>query len=144
MIDRPDTNLQLRKINNSWWLNETIRSVALSPVLGAMAAKLMGTEEVRLWHDQAIWKPGQGCIGKGASTTADHTTRPDEATGGDWSQESNVGWHQDYAHWQVSSTMNMCTAFIVLQDTDLSNGGLRTIARSHKRGLLEVSKLWVP
>jgi ectoine hydroxylase-related dioxygenase (phytanoyl-CoA dioxygenase family) len=117
MIGRPDSDLHLRKLNNSWWLNKTIRSVALSPVLGEMASILMNTKEVRLWHDQAIWKPGQD----GAAAAID---------------VANVGWHQDYAHWQVSSTSNMCTAFIVLQDTDLSNGGLRTIPSSHKWGLL--------
>ena len=57
----------------------------LSPVLGEMAARLMGTSEVRLWHDQAIWKPGQADRGANASL------------------DGNVGWHQDYAHWQVQN-----------------------------------------
>ena len=33
----------------------------------------------------------------------------------------------------------MCTAWIALQDTDLRNGGMRTIVGSHKWGLLEDS-----
>lgn len=33
----------------------------------------------------------------------------------------------------------MCTAWIALQDTDLQNGGMRTIVGSHKWGLLEDS-----
>jgi len=118
-VSRPADSISLKKVNNSWWINETIRSVVLSPVLGEMAARLMGTSEVRLWHDQAIWKPGQADRGANASL------------------DGNVGWHQDYAHWQVSNTVNMCTAFIALQDTDLSNGGLRTIEGSHKWGLLQ-------
>ena len=80
----------------------------------------MGVETVRLWHDQAVYKPGVGPDGG------------DETAG-------NIGWHQDYGHWQASSTTNMCTAWIALQDTDLQNGGMRTIVGSHKWGLLEDS-----
>jgi len=107
----------LRKVNNGWWLNDNIRSFVLSPQLGAVVAPLMETDEVRIWHDQVVVKPG---VGK------DHA---------DYA-EANVGWHQDYAHWQVASSQNMCTMWIALQDTDLSNGGMRTIVGSHKWGLV--------
>jgi ectoine hydroxylase-related dioxygenase (phytanoyl-CoA dioxygenase family) len=76
----------------------------------------MGTREVRLWHDQAIVKPGVGP--DGVAETA-----------------GNVGWHQDYAHWQCASTDNFVTAWVALQDTDLTNGGMRTIVGSHRWGL---------
>ena len=52
---------------------------------------------------------------------------------------ANVGWHQDYGYWKASSTTNMITAWVALQDTDLSNGGMRTIVGSHKWGLVEGS-----
>ncbi|KAL6050711.1 Phytanoyl-CoA dioxygenase [Balamuthia mandrillaris] len=114
--DSPD----VRKINNSWWNNLALRQVVTSPAIGRVAAALLETTEVRLWHDQAIWKPGvrEGEGESGASTAG------------------NIGWHQDYAFWQISDSANMCTAWIALQDTDLSNGGLRTIAGSHKWGLV--------
>ena len=51
----------------------------------------------------------------------------------------NIGWHQDYGYWQSSSTDDMCTAWVALQDTDLTNGGMRTIVGSHKWGLIEGS-----
>ncbi|ELR15236.1 phytanoylCoA dioxygenase family protein [Acanthamoeba castellanii str. Neff] len=81
------------------------------------AAKLLRTNEIRLWHDQVIAKPGLG---------------PD----GHSEKAGNIGWHQDYGFWQVSNSSSMITAWIALQDTDLSNGGLRTITGSHKWGLL--------
>ena len=69
--------------------------------------------------------------------------------------DGNIGWHQDYAHWQVSSSTNMATMWIALQDTNLENGGMRTIVGSHKWGLqknadtfhekdLKWYKCWVP
>lgn len=110
---------QVRQQCNAFWLNDTIRAGVTSPVLGAIAARLMGTDTVRLWHDQAIYKPG---------------TAGQEAT-----TAGNVGWHQDYGYWQASSTTNMCTAWVALQDTDLSNGGMRTIVGSHKWGVIPES-----
>ncbi len=108
---------ELRKVNNGWWLSDDIRSLVLSPKLAAMVAPLMDASEVRIWHDQAVSKPGAG---------------PDRADFVD----ANVGWHQDYAHWQVASSQKMCTLWLALQDTDLRNGGMRTIVGSHQWGLL--------
>lgn len=113
-LDSPE----LRKVNNGWWLSDDIRSLVLSPKLAAVAAQLMEADEVRIWHDQVVLKPGVG------------PDRPDFA-------EANIGWHQDYAHWQVSSSQRMCTMWIALQDTDLENGGMRTIVGSHRWGLLQ-------
>jgi ectoine hydroxylase-related dioxygenase (phytanoyl-CoA dioxygenase family) len=76
-------------------------------VIGAAAAKLMKTPEIRLWHDQAICKPGQ----------------PPGAA----SDVGNIGWHQDYAYWQISNTSEMITAWIPLQDVNMENGAMRTI-----------------
>ena len=109
---------ELRKVNNGWWLNNTVRAAVHSPELGRMAAALMGSTQALIWHDQVVCKPGVGVDG------ADYV-------------EGNVGWHQDYAHWQVSSSQDMCTLWIALQDTDLSNGGMRTIVGSHHWGLSE-------
>ena len=69
----------VRKINNSWWINDAMRQLVHSSAIGEVAAKLLNTPEIRLWHDQAIWKPGVG-------PTA---TNQDAEAG-------NIGWHQDY------------------------------------------------
>jgi ectoine hydroxylase-related dioxygenase (phytanoyl-CoA dioxygenase family) len=110
---------KVRQQCNAFWLNAEIRRAVTSPVLGEIGAKLMGADSVRLWHDQAIFKPGTG---DGPSTNV-----------------GNIGWHQDYGYWKASSTTNMCTAWVALQDTDLTNGGMRTIVGSHKWGLVEES-----
>lgn len=114
----PDSTT-VRKMNNAGWINNDVRATVTSPLLGSIASQLMGCDAVRLWHDQVIWKPGVGS----------DTTRPAEG--------NNIGWHQDYGYWQCCSTTNMCTAWIALQDTDLSNGGIRTIVYSHKWGLVD-------
>lgn len=114
----PENPLKLRKLDNGWWVNNEIRDLVTSPLIGELAAALMGTDEVRLWHDQVLYKPGSS------------TTKTDLG---------NVGWHQDYGYWQCSSTTNMVTAWIALQDTDLSNGGMMSIVGSHKWGLIPES-----
>ena len=110
---------KVRQQPNAFWLNEEIRRASTSPLLGKIGARLMRVETARLWHDQAIDKPGTG----DAEATVD----------------SNVAWHQDYGYWQSVSTTNMCTAWVALQDTDLSNGGMRMIVGSHQWGLVEGS-----
>lgn len=107
---------QVRQVTNAWWQNMAIRRAVMKPVIGYIGARLMGSPEARMWHDQVIYKP---------------------ASAGPEDREGNIGWHQDYAHWKCSSTSNMCTAWVALQDTDLSNGGMRTIVGSHKWGLHE-------
>jgi len=105
----------LRKFDNGWWINDEVRNVVTDPLIGQLCADLLDTDEIRLWHDQVIYKPGVG----------------DKAT-----ESGNVGWHQDYAYWQCSDTSDMITVWIALQDTDLSNGGMMTILGSHKWGLI--------
>lgn len=104
---------KLRKFDNGWWINDEIHSMVTDPIVGRIAAALMETDEVRLWHDQVLYKPGTNAV----ETTV-----------------ANVGWHQDYGYWQCSSTTNMVTMWLALQDTDLSNGGMMTIVGSHKWG----------
>jgi ectoine hydroxylase-related dioxygenase (phytanoyl-CoA dioxygenase family) len=105
--------LKIKKLDNGWWINDEVRQLVTDPMIGELAAILMETDEVRLWHDQIIEKPGAG----GVETTT-----------------GNVGWHQDYGYWQCSSTTNMVTVWLALQDTDLTNGGMMSIAGSHKWG----------
>src|SRR5689334_6709531 len=101
-IPSPDLSTPVvRQFLNAFWLIDEMRAAVLSPVIGKIGARLMGVDSVRLWHDQAIYKPGMA----GQPVT----------------NIGNVGWHQDYGYWQCSSTTNMCTAWVALQDTDLSN-----------------------
>lgn len=111
----PADPLALRKLDNGWWINDEVRSLVTDPVLGAIAADLLDTDEIRLWHDQVLYKPGRA----GPTTVA-----------------GNVGWHQDYGYWQCSSTTHMVTAWVALQDTDLTNGGMMTIVGSNRWGFV--------
>jgi ectoine hydroxylase-related dioxygenase (phytanoyl-CoA dioxygenase family) len=107
----------VKQFNNGWWINKSVRGAVAHPEIGRIAAALMQTEEVRIWHDQVLLKPG----------VKDYE--------GEDGIQNNVGWHQDYAHWQVSNNQNMCTAWVALQDTDASNGAFRIVAGSNQWGL---------
>lgn len=109
---------RIRKLDNGWWINDAVRETVTSPLLGRIAADLLGVDSIRLWHDQVIYKPGLD---------------------GQASNAGNVGWHQDFGYWQAADNTNMVTAWIALQDTDLSNGGMMTILGSHKWGLIKDS-----
>jgi ectoine hydroxylase-related dioxygenase (phytanoyl-CoA dioxygenase family) len=108
----------LKRVINAWWVNEDLREMVLDPGLGKIAADLMKVPAARLWADQALVKP-PAKDGK--------------------SNAGNIGWHQDGAYWHILSTHNMVTAWIALQDTDLNNGGMRTLAKSHSWGLIPES-----
>ena len=115
---RPGGNAQaLRKTDNSHWSDLTLRGLATDPTIGAIAAKLMRAEQIRLWHDQLLYKPGQG-----------------EAT-----ESVNVGWHQDYFYWQAASAPTLLTAWVAFDDVDEANGCMRVIPGSHKWGLIDIN-----
>lgn len=110
--DTDVTSPRLRQQLNGFWLNDEIRRGVTAPIIGKIAARLTRADSIYLWHDQVLYKPGTA--GQPVTNVA------------------NVGWHQDYGYWKASSTTNMITAWVALQDTDLSNGGMRTIVGSHK------------
>jgi ectoine hydroxylase-related dioxygenase (phytanoyl-CoA dioxygenase family) len=109
----------IRKVNNGWWINDEVRDLCTSTLIGKVACALMKVPACRLWHDQVIEKPGTG---------------PEVET-----IAGNVGWHQDYSYWQATDTTNMATAWVALQDTDLTNGGMMTLVYSHRWGLVKGS-----
>ena len=113
-----DDSPALRQVSNSWWVNKAMRELTKTPVIAYIGSRLMNTDEVRVWNDQALIKPGLG------------VDRAEEDGG-------NVGWHQDKAHWQCTNTDNLCTAWVALQDTDPSNGCMRVVAGSRKWGLFK-------
>lgn len=115
---------ELRKIDNAWWINDEVREAVTDPQLGRIASELIGADGVRLWYDQVICKPGFG-------------GQPPTSAG-------NAGWHQDYVYWQCTDTTNLVTAWIALQDTDLSNGCMLVVPGSHQWGLLSSAGFFDP
>lgn len=79
----------LRKNDYSTLLVAELAALRDKPVLGAIAALLAG-EDVRLWHDQLLYKPP--------------VVDPDKP--------QNVGWHTDYGYWKTCSSDNMLTAWV--------------------------------
>lgn len=78
------------------------------PVLGAIAALLAG-DDVRLWHDQLLYKP--------PSTRA---------------APQAVGWHTDRGYWKTCSSDTMLTAWVPFTDMPDELGPLTFIDGSHR------------
>ncbi len=62
--------------------NLEIRSLVLQPIIGAITARLAGTDTIRLWDDQLVWKPPLPAAGDGPV----------------------VGWHTDRAYWMTCTS----------------------------------------
>jgi hypothetical protein len=90
--------------------NDELRQLAQLPVIAATAARLAGTDTIRLFHDQLISKPA-----------------------GLAKNDSRVGWHVDAAYWQTCSSRSMLTAWVPFQDCDEEMGALCVIDKSHRR-----------
>jgi ectoine hydroxylase-related dioxygenase (phytanoyl-CoA dioxygenase family) len=112
--DRGDP-ADIRKTDNAHWANRTLRQLALNETIGAMAARLMDTPEVRLWHDQLLYKPGQGVAARSAA--------------------GNVGWHQDHGYWRCTGP-DLITAWVAFDDVNLDNGCMQVVPGSQEWGLL--------
>ncbi len=84
--------------------DERLRSCALDPRLGQIAAQLLSTDAVRLYHDQALTKrPG------------DHYT----------------AWHLDAPFWSFHSSKAL-TMWIAFDDATVENGCLSYLPGSHR------------
>lgn len=109
---------QIRKTDNAWWASTVLSELVHNETIGAMAAHLLGTPEIRLWHDQLLYKPGQG------ATAA--------------SRAGNVGWHQDHGYWRCTQP-DLITAWVAFDDVTLDNGCMQVVPGSHRWGLLPES-----
>jgi ectoine hydroxylase-related dioxygenase (phytanoyl-CoA dioxygenase family) len=104
----------LRKIDNAWWADPDLASLATDGRLGEIAAALLDADQVRLWQDQLLYKPPGG------------------------PQETTIGWHQDWASWDtVADRDAFVTAWVAFDDVDDENGAMQMIPGSHHWGLLE-------
>lgn len=110
----------LRQTDNCHWADYVLRDLATDPLIGEMAAILLGTDEVRLWHDQLLCKP----------------------PGGNRKTPGNVGWHQDYVYWQCCAEPSLVTAWVAFDDVDVSNGCMQVVPGSHQWGLINVNNFF--
>jgi phytanoyl-CoA hydroxylase len=96
------------QVVNIWEADDLFREHLYHPVICAMAAQLMDTDTVRVWHDQIQLKPPR--------------------VGGPTS------WHQDHPYWPIIQPADLVSAWVALEDATLENGCMRMVPRSHKWG----------
>ena len=101
--DRDTYGKAFLQIFNLWREDETIKEFVLSERLGKIAADLMQTDGVRIYHDQALYKEGGGGI---------------------------TPWHADQYYWPLETDKTI-TAWIPLQEIPLEMGPLEFSAGSH-------------
>ena len=108
MEDRDTYGKAFLQIMNLWEVDEGVKKFTLAKRFGKIAADLMGVKDVRLYHDQALFK---------------------EAGGGP------TPWHQDQYYWPVDTT-NTITMWMPLIDISEEMGMLTFASGSHKEGLV--------
>ena len=89
--------------------NAAVRTLALSPILGAIAARLTGSPTIRYFADTLVDKPGMLS-----------------------EEESVVGWHTDRAYWGTCTSENLLTMWIPFQDCTVEMGPLLYVDGSHR------------
>src|SRR5581483_6742933 len=108
---KPEHGNVIRKTDYSGFAMNALMALIRKPILGAIAAKLSGSPEIRLWHDQLLFKPG--------------TDKP--ATG-----NVNVGWHTDRGYWVTCTSDDMLTGWVAFQDTPPEMGSVMMVRGSHR------------
>lgn len=94
------------QITNLWRRDAGVRQFTLAERFGKIAAALLGVENVRIYHDQALLKePGGG----------------------------PTPWHQDQYYFPVD-TLNTITMWMPLADINADMGMLTFASGSHKKG----------
>ncbi|MCF0051374.1 phytanoyl-CoA dioxygenase family protein [Dyadobacter sp. LJ53] len=107
--DRDTYGRAFLQITNLWEVDENVKTYALAKRFGKIAADLLGVENVRIYHDQALYKePGGGF----------------------------TPWHQDQYYWPVD-TANTITMWMPLIDIDVDMGMLTFASGSHRAGFVE-------
>lgn len=85
-------------------IDERMRELLLDPGLGDVAAALTGVEQMRLWNDQALFKPPWG---------------------------NPTAWHLDAPYWSFEDGRAL-TIWVALDEATLENGCLWYLPGSHR------------
>jgi hypothetical protein len=89
--------------------SDLIGAILRKPLLGAVAARLAGAREIRVFQSTLIYKP----------------PRPEEPS-------NQVPWHMDRHYWQTCTSDRMLTAFIPLHDCGVEFGTITMVDGSHR------------
>jgi ectoine hydroxylase-related dioxygenase (phytanoyl-CoA dioxygenase family) len=95
------------QVMNLWTKSDVVKEFVYSRRLARIAAELMGTRGVRMYHDQALYKEGRGGF---------------------------TPWHADQYYWPLASE-HAVTVWIPLQATPLELGPLAFAPKSHRHDL---------
>ena len=106
--DRDTYGKAFLQTTNLWEHNATVKEYVMATRFAGIAARLMGVERVRLYHDQALFKEAGGGI---------------------------TPWHQDQHYWPLA-TKNTITMWMTLADITADMGTLRFASGSHVEGYL--------
>ena len=96
------------QVVNVWEAEPAFRDHLFHPVIVPLVAQLMGTDTVRVWHDQMQLKPPR----IGGPTV----------------------WHQDHPYWPVIQPADLVSAWVALEDATVENGAMSMVRRSHLWG----------
>lgn len=97
------------QVMNLWEVDEQVRKFTLAKRMGKIAADLLGAKNVRIYHDQALYKEPEGGF---------------------------TPWHQDQYYWPVD-TNNTITMWMPLIDINDEMGMLTFASGSHQTGFVE-------
>ena len=89
--------------------NEVLKKFALQPIIGAIAAKLTRSKNIRLFEDQLVYKAPYGNDRQGV-----------------------VGWHTDRAYCSNCTSEKLLAAWIPFHDCDINRAPLVVIDGSNK------------
>jgi ectoine hydroxylase-related dioxygenase (phytanoyl-CoA dioxygenase family) len=92
---------------NLWEDHPEVRGLTFHPRVAAVAARLLGVNAIRLWHDQALYKEAGG-----------RETDP----------------HQDHPYWPIRETASV-TAWIPFRGSTLASGAMGYVPGSHRVGM---------
>lgn len=112
MEERDTYGKAFLQVMNLWQADDRLRCFVLAKRFANVAARLLGVEKVRLYHDQALFKePGGG-----------HTP-----------------WHQDQFYWPLDASQTI-TLWMPLVDVDAVMGTMSFASGSHELGYVPLSQ----
>lgn len=92
------------QVTNVWRVSEAAKQIVFSKRFAEVAARLLGVPSVRLYHDQALFKPA------GSDRTP---------------------WHQDRYYWPLDTDRTI-TMWLPLVDVDVQMGSMIFASGSHR------------
>jgi ectoine hydroxylase-related dioxygenase (phytanoyl-CoA dioxygenase family) len=84
--------------------HDDMRQIIFDPALGKVVATLAGVDGIRVWHDQALFKPPYG---------------------------NPTSWHLDNPFWSFSSPQSI-SIWVALDDATFQNGCMYYVPGTHK------------